>query len=37
MATIISFIIVFGVIVLAHELGHFILGKKNGITVVEFF
>jgi regulator of sigma E protease len=25
------------VIVLAHELGHFILGKKNGITVVEFF
>ncbi|MCL2717895.1 MAG: RIP metalloprotease RseP [Lachnospiraceae bacterium] len=37
MATFISFIIIFGLIVLAHELGHYLLGKKNGITVTEFF
>jgi len=37
MATFISFIIIFGLIVLAHELGHYILGRKNGITVTEFF
>ena len=37
MATFISFIIIFGLIVLAHELGHYILGRKNGITVNEFF
>ena len=37
MATIISFIIIFGLIVLAHELGHYLLGRKNGITVTEFF
>ena len=28
--------IVFSVIVLFHELGHFLLAKKNGITVIEF-
>ncbi|MCL2253998.1 MAG: RIP metalloprotease RseP [Lachnospiraceae bacterium] len=37
MATVISFIIIFGLIVLAHELGHYLLGRKNGITVTEFF
>jgi len=37
MATFISFIIIFGLIVLAHELGHYILGRKNGITITEFF
>ncbi|MCL2050734.1 MAG: RIP metalloprotease RseP [Lachnospiraceae bacterium] len=37
MATFISFIIIFGLLVLAHELGHYLLGKKNGITVTEFF
>lgn len=36
MLTIILFILVFGVIVIAHELGHFLLAKANGITVVEF-
>ncbi|HJD31441.1 MAG TPA: RIP metalloprotease RseP [Candidatus Eisenbergiella stercorigallinarum] len=36
MTTIVLFIIVFGVIVIAHELGHFLLAKANGITVVEF-
>lgn len=28
--------IVFGIIVLVHEFGHFIIAKKNGIRVVEF-
>ena len=37
MATAISFILIFGLIVLAHEFGHFLLGRKNGITVNEFF
>ena len=36
MTTVILFIIVFSVIVIAHELGHFLLAKANGITVVEF-
>lgn len=36
MTTVILFIIVFSVIVVAHELGHFLLAKANGITVVEF-
>ncbi|MFR6334281.1 MAG: site-2 protease family protein [Eisenbergiella sp.] len=30
------FVLVFGVIVVGHELGHFLLAKANGITVVEF-
>lgn len=34
--TIVAFIIIFGVIVIAHELGHFLLAKKNGIKVNEF-
>lgn len=34
--TIILFVIIFGVIVLSHEFGHFIVAKKNGIHVVEF-
>ncbi|HIX15322.1 MAG TPA: site-2 protease family protein [Candidatus Hungatella pullicola] len=29
-------ILVFGLIVLIHEFGHFLLAKKNGIAVVEF-
>jgi len=29
-------IIIFSLIILIHELGHFLLAKKNGITVVEF-
>ncbi len=33
---IILFIIIFCVVVVAHELGHFILAKANGIHVVEF-
>lgn len=34
--TIILFVIIFGVIVLSHEFGHFLVGRKNGIHVVEF-
>ena len=34
--TILLFILIFGVIVLSHEFGHFIVAKKNGIHVVEF-
>ncbi|MFR9235935.1 MAG: M50 family metallopeptidase [Eisenbergiella massiliensis] len=30
------FVLIFGVIVIGHELGHFLLAKVNGITVVEF-
>lgn len=34
--TIILFILIFSVVVIAHELGHFLLAKKNGIKVIEF-
>ena len=35
-STIIWFVIIFGIVVLSHEFGHFLLAKKNGIHVVEF-
>lgn len=34
--TIVLFILVFGLIVISHEFGHFLLAKVNGIHVVEF-
>ena len=34
--TILLFIIVFGVVVISHEFGHFIIARMNGIHVVEF-
>lgn len=34
--TIIFFLLIFGVVVIAHEFGHFLLAKANGIHVVEF-
>lgn len=34
--TIIVFILVFSVVVISHELGHFLIAKLNGIKVVEF-
>lgn len=34
--TIVIFILMFGLLVFAHEFGHFILAKANGITVLEF-
>ena len=29
-------VIIFSVIIIIHELGHFLLAKKNGIVVTEF-
>ena len=34
--TLILFLIIFLVVVVAHEFGHFITAKRNGIRVVEF-
>lgn len=34
--TIILFLLIFGLIVISHEFGHFLLAKKNGIRVLEF-
>lgn len=36
MMTLILFIVIFGVVVIAHEFGHFLIAKANGIHVVEF-
>ena len=36
MVTLIWFIVIFGAVVIAHEFGHFLLAKANGIHVVEF-
>lgn len=34
--TIILFVIIFSIVVISHELGHFLIGRKNGIRVLEF-
>lgn len=34
--TILLFLLIFGTIVIVHEFGHFLLGRVNGIGVVEF-
>ena len=34
--TIITFIIVLGILIIAHEFGHFIVAKKSGVKVEEF-
>ena len=34
--TVILFLLIFGVVVISHELGHFLLAKANGIHEVEF-
>jgi len=34
--TIILFVIIFGIVVISHEFGHFLIGKRNGIRVLEF-
>lgn len=36
LVTIILFIVIFGIVVVSHEFGHFLVAKKNGIHVVEF-
>ena len=35
-STIVLFVIIFGIVVISHELGHFLLAKAGGIHVVEF-
>ncbi|MBO4750444.1 MAG: RIP metalloprotease RseP [Lachnospiraceae bacterium] len=34
--TLLLFIIVFGIVIMSHELGHFLIARMNGIHVVEF-
>jgi len=36
MVTFVLFIIIFGIVVISHEFGHFLIAKVNGIHVVEF-
>ena len=36
MIQILLFLLIFGLVVVAHEFGHFLLAKMNGIHVVEF-
>jgi regulator of sigma E protease len=36
MMTFILFVIIFGVVVISHEFGHFLIARVNGIHVVEF-
>ena len=36
MVTLIAFVVVFGTIVLVHELGHFVMAKAAGIRIFEF-
>lgn len=36
MITIIAFVLIFSIVVISHELGHFLLAKMNGIHVIEF-
>lgn len=36
MVTFILFVVIFGVVVISHEFGHFLIAKANGIHVVEF-
>ena len=33
---ILLFLIIFGTVVISHEFGHFLIGKRNGIRVLEF-
>ena len=34
--TFVLFILIFGVVVISHEFGHYLIAKANGIHVVEF-
>ena len=36
-ASILWFLLIFSIMCISHEFGHFIVAKKNGINVVEFF
>lgn len=34
--TVLLFLVIFGLVVMSHEFGHFIIAKRNGIRVIEF-
>ena len=34
--TIILFLVIFGIVVISHEFGHYLIGRRNGIRVLEF-
>ena len=34
--TLIFFVLIFGIVVISHEFGHFLVAKANGIRVIEF-
>ena len=34
--TLLFFVLIFGIVVVSHEFGHFLIAKMNGIHVVEF-
>ena len=34
--TLLLFVLIFGIVVISHEFGHFIIAKMNGIKVIEF-
>ncbi len=34
--TLIFFVLIFGIVVISHEFGHFLIAKMNGIRVIEF-
>lgn len=34
--TVLLFFLIFGIVVISHEFGHYLIGRKNGIRVVEF-
>ena len=36
MIKILWFLVIFAVVVIAHEFGHFLIAKANGVRVVEF-
>ena len=36
MVTLILFVLIFGVVVVSHEFGHFLVAKLNGVEVEEF-
>lgn len=36
LVTIIAFILIFGLLIFVHELGHFVVAKRNGVKVEEF-
>ncbi len=36
LVTVVAFVLIFGLLIFVHELGHFLMARRNGITVEEF-